>query len=320
MPIDAPERILVAPLDHVNAMRTPSPDNFERVVSLPRLNNYKDYFKLDTMDEAIGLYLWNGEVSSCFASHLAYFEIAVRNSVHREMSLFYSKGESESCHWYDLIWKSLKQASRRKVDEVRERRHGSNLGPDEIVASLSFGFWPVVLHNVAAAHASRILPAVFPFHPLSASALLWSDVRTRRAALEFVFELHGFRNRLAHHEPLWKFRAIKDAKNPARIIEFASRSQADSIRRLKRLLGMLEDAIGYIDPVLQHELVQASWRQRLDFLLTERGIQRYRCRRHVPDTAVLTPAEFRYRFALIGRNNQPVRVRRARSSGLFVPD
>ncbi|PLQ02114.1 hypothetical protein CYJ10_02070 [Cupriavidus pauculus] len=95
-------------------MQTISDELFEHVVSQPRLNSYKRYFKAKTMDEVIGLYLWNGEISSCFASHLAYFEVTLRNSIHQAMSLFYSRGEAASCHWYDLIRDTLKQASRKK--------------------------------------------------------------------------------------------------------------------------------------------------------------------------------------------------------------
>ena len=92
------------------------------------------------------------------------------------------------------------------------------------------------------------------------------------------------------------------------------------IARLRGLLALIEDATGFIDCSMRDDLQAASWRKRLDFLLSERGLQRYRCRKHVPDPAVLTPVEFRYRFTQIGRNNQPVRIRRARSGGLFVPD
>lgn len=109
-------------------MHTSSAARFERVVSSPRLDSYRRFFKATTIDEAIGLYLWNGEVSACFASHIAYFEIALRNSVHRAMSCFYSRGQHASCHWYDLIWQ------KRGVDRFRRRRnkpHPQALTPHE---------------------------------------------------------------------------------------------------------------------------------------------------------------------------------------------
>jgi hypothetical protein len=59
------------------------------------------------MDETIGLYLWNGEVSSCFASHLSYFEIVLRNSIHRAMSLLYTRGRSPSAVSSDIVPASM---------------------------------------------------------------------------------------------------------------------------------------------------------------------------------------------------------------------
>lgn len=273
------------------------------------------------MDETIGLYLWNGEVSSCFASHLSYFEIVLRNSIHRAMSLFYTRGRSPSVHWYDLAWKALSPTTQRRIEEVRQRRSRTALDADEMVASLSFGFWPAVLRNIDHAHANLILPAIFPFHPLSAPVAQWRDTKVRRGALAFVFELHAFRNRLAHHEPLWKFGVIRGASGNTDATNLrASRTPADSIARLRRLLELIEEATGFVDRSVRDDLVASTWRRRLDFLLTDRGIQRYRSCKHVPDSSILTPAEFRYRFTLVGRNNQPVRVRQSRSSGLFIPD
>ncbi|PLQ02115.1 hypothetical protein CYJ10_02075 [Cupriavidus pauculus] len=100
----------------------------------------------------------------------------------------------------------------------------------------------------------------------------------------------------------------------------APRGPADSVVRLRRLLDLIEEATGFIAPSLRDALRAATWRRRLDFLLSERGIERYCRRQHVPGALALTPREFRYGFSRIGRGNQPVRVRRVRSSGLFVPD
>ncbi|WP_194946596.1 hypothetical protein [Cupriavidus sp. U2] len=209
------------------------------------------------MDEAIGLYLWNGEVSSCFASHLAYFEIVLRNSVHRAMSMFCTRGRSTSAHWYDQIWKTLSPTTQRRIQEVRQRRSKVTLDADEMVASLSLGFWPAVLRNIDHAHANLILPAVFPFHPLSAPVPQWRDTKVRRRALAFVFELHAFRNRLAHHEPLWKFGAMRDASGtPDATNRLPSRSPAESIDRLRGLLALIEDAAGFIDRAMRDDLGQ----------------------------------------------------------------
>lgn len=53
------------------------------------------------------------------------------------------------------------------------------------------------------------------------------------------YEINDLRNRLAHHEPLWKFTAIKDTSaNPARTVVPATQSQADTLARFQRLMGL----------------------------------------------------------------------------------
>jgi len=58
---------------------------FEQTISKARLNSYRSYFNAD-LREAVGLYMWNAEISSCMRVLLSYFEIALRNSIHRELS------------------------------------------------------------------------------------------------------------------------------------------------------------------------------------------------------------------------------------------
>ena len=46
-------------------MKLSSSTLFEELVSKPRLDSYRQYFRVG-MEEAIGLYIWNMEVASCF--------------------------------------------------------------------------------------------------------------------------------------------------------------------------------------------------------------------------------------------------------------
>ena len=121
---------------------------FEQAISKPRLDSYRGYFQTKGLDEAIGLYMWNSEISLCFGALLSFFEIALRNNIHRAMSLFYTRGVSSSAHWYDQIRSSLKYGTIAKIDEVRYTGYGTNRvlrnpqpSPDEIVSRVSFGFW-----------------------------------------------------------------------------------------------------------------------------------------------------------------------------------
>jgi len=310
-------------------MKPNLPHVFENVISKPRLDSYRGYFRVKSVDEAIGLYMWNCELSACFSTLLSFFEISLRNNVHRAMSQFYTRGTSNSSHWYDRIHASLKPGTASKIEEVRNegppkrrtpRRPAPS--PDEIVSRVSFGFWPGVLATVDPVNADQILPNIFPHHPLNANPADWKVPGTRKNALAFLYELNEFRNRLAHHEPLWKFAAIKNTSvNPPVVTVPASNSIAGSAARFQRLLGLFDAAMAALNQDFHADLMLSSWRRRLDYLLSDRGFTRYKAIKHCPDTTTVTPAKFRKSFALLVKENRPVRVKRSSaSSGLFIPD
>ena len=307
-------------------MRPSSVALFEQLISKPRLNSYRGYFQA-SQDEATGLYMWNCEVSANFGTLLAMFEIALRNNAHRAMSQFYSRGTSDTMHWYDRM--RLKSGPQKKLDVLRFQRGPGGVsiartpapGPDEIVSRVSFGFWPGALGSMDARYASQICPLIFPAHPLNANPSDWQIESVRRQALAFLHEINTFRNRLAHHEPLWKFAALLDTSSPGAptVIAPESLNLAGSLSRFHRLLSLLDTAIASLNPSFQADLLQASWRKKLSYLLSDRGVQRYRALKHCAHPRPLTPAQFRKEFGLVMKNNQAIQVRRAGIVGLFTP-
>lgn len=309
-------------------MRPLLPLAFEQSISKPRLDSYKSYFRTTSVEESIGLYMWNIELSACFNALLSNFEIVLRNNIHRAMSTQYCGG-SASGHWYDLSIKAqLKPETLKKVDDVRYTGHGRKRAlrrpapnPDEIVSRVSFGFWPSILKAIPQAHAHLVFPAIFPNHVLSATPADWGDAAKRKSALAFIYELNEFRNRLAHHEPLWKFGSIYDTSvRPPALLMRASNNHIDSFARFQRLISFLDGAIFSMNQGLHSDLVESSWRTRLNFLLTNGGLARYRTGRYCPADQLLTPTEFRRKFAFVVKENQPVRIGRSQGRGLFIPD
>ncbi|MDP1666134.1 MAG: Abi family protein [Methylobacter sp.] len=291
---------------------------FEEVISKPRLNSYKQYFSVST-DEAIGLYMWNCELSACFSALLSFFEIALRNNAHYTLSQFH--GSCNSYHWYDKIQSSLKPNAIKMINDVRykgpsKKQRQPIPGPDEIVSRVSFGFWPSVLGVIDLRFANHILPNIFPFHPLNINPKDWCIATEKRKALEFIYELNDFRNRLAHHEPLWKFAAI----NSTIVAVPASNNQAESLARFSRLLALYDDAMSALNQDFHADILQSSWRQKLNYLLSTRGIARYKALKHCPDRHSLTPTEFRRKLSFISKENRPVRVENTKMKGLFIPE
>lgn len=309
-------------------MRPHSPPIFEQIISKPRLDSYRGYFHAST-EEAVGLYMWNCQLSACLSTLLSYFEVALRNRVHWSMSGFYSRGTSQSIHWYDTIRGQLKPGTQKAIDKIRTIRGPRGVlthripapSPDEIVSRVTFGFWPAILAVIDQRYAGQLLPGIFPSHSLNINPRSWTVGATRKNALAFIYELNEMRNRIAHHEPLWKFSAIKDTStNPAVVITAASTNQAESIARFHRLLALLDANLNAVNKDLCQDLSTSGWRLELNFLLTPRGIERYKNLRHVPEERMLSPADLRRQFSLVGKGNQPVNIGgRSRFTGVFIP-
>ncbi len=294
-------------------MRPALSADFEQAIAKPRLDSYRRYFHV-TLDEAVGLYMWNIELSSCISALLCHFEIALRNNVHRAMSHFYSRGTSASYAWYDTIWAQLTPHLRDKITAVRQKH--KKPGPDEIVSRLTFGFWPGVINIVDARYAGTLFPAIFPNHPLNAVPSDWLDANKRKLALAYLTEMNIIRNRLAHHEPVWKFAAVTDQATGTRLpgtIDLRS-----SLSRFGRLLGQYDGAMMTLNPSLAADVSKSSWRTRTDFLLSTRGFDRYRQQKHVAQHR-LTPAQLRRTFFQVVQANQVVSVGGGRTRGLFIP-
>jgi hypothetical protein len=163
---------------------------------------------------------------------------------------------------------------------------------------------------------------VFPHHPLNATPTAWNNKASRKQATDYIYEINFIRNRVAHHEPVWKFPAVMDTSNsPPSVVTSESLNERDSIARFKSFLSKLDAGTSSLSVDLARDLLQSSWRAQLNFLLTDRGINRYRALRHVPRGEVLTPADLHRKYSLVGKGNQPVQIGgRSQYSGLFIPN
>jgi hypothetical protein len=292
----------------------------EQLISKPRLDSYKGYWKASP-ECAVGLYMWNGDVCSKVSKLLSFLEITLRNNIHRELSLSASSGASSSCAWWDPLWIQLKQAARSKINEVKSNALPKVLTADEIVARLSFGFWPNMLSWIAK-QRSHLMEKILPGHQLSQAGATpnWRTPSARNLAVSEFFEFKDMRNRIAHHEPLWKFSAVMDT-SPIPAIEIASAStdERSSLLRFGRLLGLYDNAIYALSPNLCHYISASSWRKKLGFLLSQRGLNRYKDGSHIVGGAISTK-NLHQQFACVVRSNRAIQLMTPAGGGVFIPD
>lgn len=163
-----------------------------RLLSDARLQKYLDIADGD-WTLAIDLYRWNVELSASFFELLAYLEVGVRNSCHAVLTA--AQPAETGIPWY-LDRAVLQPGGLRAVQSARDRvydEHGAE-SPGQVVASLSFGFWRGLLDRKNEELWIRSLHKAFP-----------DGDGKRRTVGTALGELHPFRNRLAHHQPIFHY-------------------------------------------------------------------------------------------------------------------
>lgn len=198
----------------------PGQPNVARIVATlgqPRLTPYREFFQCTTDEQLLGVYFWGQAVSSAFQPTLGMYEVVLRNAIHKAASSCSSRGISTSHPWYD---KSRHDALVRgagktwnKVEEVLTSgtpplRHHPQPSPDQVVASLSFGFWPIFLDGLAKRDQARILTEAFSKHPHS-TPRHWSVQRNVDQLIEMLKGIQALRNAVSHYEPIWKRHRLK---------------------------------------------------------------------------------------------------------------
>jgi len=162
-----------------------------------RLKSYTDAMNHD-LARSIALYEWNMAVNGALFETLGAFEIVLRNAMHEELSTYYARRFPNGGPWYSQA--PLDQGGSDDVTRAIDRatNRGSRLElPGKVVAELSLGFWRYLLSK---RYQTTIWPAVKPAfggHPDGRRVTLTS-VQTP------VARLHFLRNRIAHHEPIFR--------------------------------------------------------------------------------------------------------------------
>lgn len=206
-------------------------------ISSSRLNSYNTILKLDDQGEIIRAYCWNMAVSAALYPAIQTLEITLRNAldlavknkhvslassgkpsykgnplwfklmvIEKQNSLIAKMPASKKEVWVDPLTKKRKKYSfsedQIKKTEVDVSKCKTYVQPEDILSNLPFGFWTTLLSK--------------NYEDITNKHLLWPNLFTEvfpnapcgytRKEIEKEFNLiREFRNRFAHHEPVWKF-------------------------------------------------------------------------------------------------------------------
>lgn len=143
-------------------------------------------------DDALGLYVWNLQVSAAFYVDMSTTEVVLRNAMDGALQAKFGKGRS----WFDNVNLSSSSAEHLRAATDRADAAGHHAHND-IVAQLSFGFWRSLLTKY---YRATLWPAIRPVF------LADPDRQAPRAEgiFHIVDELGYLRNRIAHHETIFR--------------------------------------------------------------------------------------------------------------------
>jgi len=168
-----------------------------RGLSEARLTAYRTH-PAEPFEVVLGRYRWNAELSMALYPALGLLEVTLRNTLHRAVA-----GLHGTDAWYDLGPGVLAEWEQKSValakDELRKQRKPDE--PGRVVAELNLGFWVSLLStNYEQRLWPKLLKTAFPYLPRS--------TRTRATVAGRFQEIRRLRNRVSHHEPIYKSKSL----------------------------------------------------------------------------------------------------------------
>ena len=188
-------------------------------------------------ERAMRLYTWNTALSAAFYGPLQGLEVALRNAMHRELVASYGPG------WYDNPACGFDAGTLRRIEGAKDglRRDGYPVDPPHLVAALSFGFWVALLGRGGrggSLGAAKRNYEMTLWRPCLHKAFPHAKLSRVQAHIPLDY-LRTFRNRIAHHEPIFTRHLEADYQSVLAVTGWIcpdTRDWIDHHSRIKELL------------------------------------------------------------------------------------
>ncbi len=212
----------------VTALETSwSPERMATYISAARGNR----------EMAIRLYTWNTAVSAAFYGPLQGLEVVLRNAMHRSLASVYG------ADWYDNPKSGLDAGALNRVAAAKAdlRREQYPIDPPHVVAALAFGFWVSLLGRGGVMSGVAVGKANYDM-TLWRPALHRAFSHTRKARSDIhrpLDYLRTFRNRIAHHEPIFSRHLVADYASIMEVTGWICTDTRDWIAHHNRIADIL---------------------------------------------------------------------------------
>ena len=173
----------------------------EQWLSTDRLTKYMTTTNGD-LESAVKLHVHNTALSAAFFGPVQVLEIALRNAFHRELTNHFG------ALWHDEAAFRVDQDIVDNIDSAKNKLASMKMPVDtpHIVAELHFGFWTLL--TAGRYEHSIWTPAISKSFP-NYSTISGKGLKRNTVSGQLTY-LRAFRNRIAHHEPIFHRALLSD--------------------------------------------------------------------------------------------------------------
>jgi hypothetical protein len=201
--------------------------------------------------EYLARYAWNVALCEAFYPSLHHLEVVLRNRVYEfgKAACPYQNVHHINC-WLDADPPHLHLYGTLDVEKAKRKLFGVDkagalrlpsrtYSGGDLIAALDFGFWTGLFGNFYLFQSSgdrRLWP-----HGLARVFPHATPTPTLAKVSRRLNELRQLRNRIFHHEPIWRRNLRDDYDNIIELLEWMSPEVARALRPVERLPTVLSD-------------------------------------------------------------------------------
>jgi Abi-like protein len=210
----------------------------QKFLSIHRLTPYR--LPGETSDTAFSRYQWNIKLAEALLPSINYLEIGLRNGLDSAISSIYGQNWILSPP-YQLRMSEEDKEQIQNLQHSIQRVKGYPAKHDDVLAALGFGFWIAFFHKRYVpglwSRGKNPVAVIFPYMPVA--------LRTREQIFTRLRTIKTLRNRIAHHEPIWKMTPTADETHRTclEIVRGMSVTAAEELAKIDRFSSVYANGL-----------------------------------------------------------------------------